>query len=257
MAIDFFPTIQKLLPKGRAFRLPFENDLYKFHQAQAKEPERICDFYVDVRDSGLPPNVPSDALDDWETFLGLMANSNLTDTERNERALGKLTAVGGQGPDYIQDQLQAAGFPIFVYENNPATGAREYITLLGDTGIQMNDFQLGDFTDRINPASLTGFLLANPPIWENEKDYLGSQLGDTNVEMNDFQLGEFTETLLIEFEYQIPADSATFIFFWFLAGPGGIFDFVDIPADRQNDFESLVFQLKPAHTWVIAQVNYV
>ena len=257
MAIDFFPTIQKLLPKGRAFRLPFENDLYKFHQAQAKEPERICDFYVDVRDSGLPPNVPSDALDDWETFLGLLANSNLTDAERNERALGKLTAVGGQGLDYIQDQLQAAGFPIFVYENNPAAGAREYITLLGDTGIQMDDFQLGDFTDRINPASLAGILLAGPPIYFNEIDYIGSMLNDTNVEMNDFQLGQFTTSLIKEFEYVIPADSATFIFFWFLAGPGGIFDFVDIPADREEDFKSLVFQLKPAHTWVIAQVNFV
>ena len=257
MAIDFFPTIQKLLPKGRAFRLPFENDLYKFHQAQAKEPERICDFYIDVRKSGIPPNVPVDALDDWDTFLGLPANSNLTDSERNERALGKLTAVGGQGPDYIQDQLQAAGFPVFVYENDPAAGAREYITLLGDTGIEMNDFQLGDFTDRINPASLTGFLLANPPIYFNEIDYLKSMLNDTNIEMDDFQLGDFTTSLIKEFEYVIPTNSATFIFFWFLAGPGGIYDFVDIPADRQTDFESLVYQLKPAHTWVIAQINLV
>ena len=257
MAIDFFPTIQKLLPKGRAFRLPFENDLYKFHQAQAKEPERICDFYVDVRDSGLPPNIPSDALDDWETFLGLLANSNLTDAERNERALGKLTAVGGQGPDYIQDQLQAAGFPVFVYENNPTAGARTYITLSNDTGIESNDFLSGDFTDRLNPNAVPGDLLANPPIWENEKDYIGCQSNDINIESNDFLSGEFTETLLIEFEYQISADSATFIFYWFIAGPGGIFDTIDLPADRQNDFESLVYQLKPAHTWVIANVNYV
>lgn len=257
MAIDFFPTIQKLLPKGRAFRLPFENDLYKFHQAQAKEPERICDFYIDVRDSGIPPNVPSDALDDWETFLGLLTNTNLTDAERNERALGKLTAVGGQGPDYIQDQLQAAGFPVFVYENNPISGARTYITLSGDTGIESNDFLSGDFTDRLNPETVPGDLLANPPIWKTEKDYIGCQSNDTNVESGDFLSGEFTETLLIEFEYQISAISATFIFYWFIAGSGGIFDTVDLPADRQTDFESLVFQLKPAHTWVIANVNYI
>lgn len=257
MAVEFFPAIKILLGKGRAFRLPFQNDLYKFHQAQAKEPERICEFYVDVRDSGIPPNIPSDALDDWETFLGLLTNSNLTDAERNERALGKLTAVGGQGPDYIQDQLQAAGFPVFVYENNPIAGARTYITLSNDTGIESNDFLSGDFTDRLNPVTVPRDLLANPPIWENEKDYIGCQSNDTNVESNDFLSGEFTETLLIEFEYQISADSATFIFYWFIAGAGGIFDTVDLPADRQTDFESLVYQLKPAHTWVIANVNYV
>jgi hypothetical protein len=257
MAIDFFPTIEKLLPKGKAFKLPFQNDLYKFHQAQAKEPNRLCAFFDDVRDSGTPPNIPVDALPDWETFLGLPFNSLLTDAERNERILGKLTAVGGQGPDYIQDQMQAAGFPVYVYENNPSMGAREFITLLGDTGIQMNDYQLGDFTDRINPATLGGILLANPPVWLNIKDYLGSSLGDTNIQMNDYELGEFSQTLIFEDEYSIPADSTTFVFFWFLAGPGGIYDFVDIPADREEDFKSLVYQLKPAHTWCIAQVNFV
>jgi uncharacterized protein YmfQ (DUF2313 family) len=256
MAQTFFPVIKKLLPKGRAFRLPYENSLYKFHQAQAKEPERICDFFVDVRDSGIPPNVPADALGDWETFLGLLTNTALTDTERNERILSKLTAVGGQGPDYIEKQLQDAGFPVYVYENNTAAGAREYITLSGDTGIQAGDFLSGDFTDRLNPNSVPGDLLANPPVYETRKDYIGSQSGDTGVESGDFQSGEYTETLLTAFEYQISADSATFVFYWFIAGPGGIYDTVTLPADRQNDFESLVYQLKPAHTWVIANVTY-
>ena len=257
MAVDFFPVIKQLLPKGRAFRLPFENDLYKFHKSQAEEPGRICTFYESVRDAGIPPSIPLAALNDWETFLGLPINSSLTVTERNERILGKLTAVGGQGPDYIQDTFQAAGFPVYVYENNPAMGAREYVTRLGDTGIEMGDFDLGDYTDRIDPRSLGGILYANPPIWLNKNNYLGSRLGDTNVEMGDFDLGQYTATLVFEFEYVIPSDSATFIFFWFLAGPGGIFDFVNIPADRQTDFENLIYQLKPAHSWVIAQVNYV
>ena len=254
----FFPVYKQLQPKGRAFLLPFEKDLYKFNKASAKQPDRISDFYVDVRSSGIPTtDMPGDSLTDWESDLGLLPNSALTGTQRQERIIGKYYSVGGQGPDYIQDRFQAAGFPVFVYENNPTAGAREYITLLGDTGIQMGDFQLGDFTDRINPASLGGILYANPPIFQTQKDYLGSMLGDTNVEMDDFLLGEFTATLSIEFEYQIPALSATYIFFWFLAGPGGIFDFVDIPADRQADFESLIFQLKPAHTWVIFQGQFV
>ncbi len=256
MARDFFPVIQKLLPKGRAFRLAYQNDLYKFHQAQAKEPGRICDFFVDVRNSGIPPNIPSDALSDWETFLGLLTNTALTDESRNDRILSKLTAVGGQGPDYIEKQLQDAGFPLFVYENNVQEGAREYITLLGDTGIEMNDFQLGDFTDRLNPNSVPGDLLANPPIFATSKDYIGSMLGDTDTELDDFELGEFSDTIFTEFEYKISADSETFVFYWFIAGEGGIFDTVDLPADRQDDFESLVYQLKPAHTWVIANVTY-
>ena len=253
---NWFKVIKGLLPAGQAFKLPFENDLYKFHKAQAEEPNRICDFYVDVRSAGIPTlDMPADSLTDWESYLGILTNSGLTDTQRRERIIGKYYSVGGQGPDYIEDRFQAAGFPVFVYENNPTLGAREYITLSGD--FLSGDALSGDFTDRLNPASLAGILYASPPIFTNQKDYLGSSLGDTNVEMGDFQLGEFSKTLIIEVEYSIPPDSATVIFFWFLAGPGGIFDFVDIPADRQNDFESLVFQLKPAHTWVIAQVNFV
>ncbi len=253
---NWFKVIKDLKPPGRAFRLPFENDLYKFHKAQAEEPNRVCDFYVDVRDSGIPTmTMPADSLPDWESDLGLITNTSLTDDQRRERIIGKYYSVGGQGPEYIQDRFQAAGFDVFVYENNPAAGARQYITLMND--FQLNDAQLGDFTDRIDPRTLAGILYANPPIYTNRKDYLGSSLGDTNVEMNDFELGEFSTTLIEEFEYTIPTDSATYIFFWFLAGPGGIFDFVNIPADKQADFESLIFQLKPAHTWVIAQVNFI
>ncbi len=252
----FFPVYKQLQPKGRAFLLPFENDLYKFNKASAKQPDRICDFYVDVRSSGIPTvDMPADSLTDWESDLGLLTNTGLTDAQRRERIIGKYYSVGGQGPDYIEERFQSAGFPVFVYENNPTLGAREYITRSG--AFDSGDALSGDFTDRLNPASLGGILYANPPIFTNRKDYLGSSLGDTNVEMGDFQLGEFSQTLIIEVEYAIPTDSATFIFFWFLAGPGNIFDFVDIDADRQADFENLIFQLKPAHTWVIAQVNFV
>ncbi len=250
----FFPVYKQLQPKGRAFLLPFENDLYKFNKASAKQPDRIYDFYVDVRSSGIPTvDMPADSLTDWESDLGLLTNTGLTDAQRRERIIGKYYSVGGQGPDYIEERFQSAGFPVFVYENNPAEGAREYITLSG--AFDSGDALSGDFTDRLNPASLAGILYANPPIFINLKDYIGSQSGDE--ESGDFLSGEFAQTLIIEIPYQIPTDSATFIFFWFLAGPGGIFDFVNIDADRQNDFESLVFQLKPAHSWCIAQVSFV
>jgi uncharacterized protein YmfQ (DUF2313 family) len=253
---NWFKVIKGLLSKGRAFKLPFNNPSYKFHKAQSKEPDRVCEYYTAVRNSGIPSiDMDIDSLNDWESDLGIPINSSLTNDQRIERIIAKYYSVGGQGPGYIQDRFQSAGFDVYVYENNPEVGARQYTTVLGD--FQSGDAQLGDFTDRIDPRSLSGYLLANPPIYINRKDYLGSQLGDTGSQMGSFQLGEFSKTLIEEFKYIISSDSSKYIFFWFLAGPGGIYDIVNIPADRQADFESLVYQIKPAHTWVIAQVNYV
>jgi hypothetical protein len=251
---NFLPTIKNLLPNGRAFRVFFDTMHEKILDASQLEAGRVKLFLDDIRDSGVPNgDLPANALDEWETFLGIPMNTNLTTAERRERITGKYTAQGGQGPDYIQDTMQAAGFPVYVVENIPSTtpSVRAYTSRLG--GITLGETTLGAYTNRVDPRSVSGTLIAGPAIFESEKIYSAS-LG--NMTLGETTLGAYVGTITQEVEYTIPAIPARYIYVWFLTGPNGLDDFVDIPLDRKQDFINQVLQIKPAHTWVIAQVNW-
>lgn len=252
--IDFFKTLKIILPQGSAYNLPVDSQHRELMEALSKEPERICDFFNDVLVSGIPGIIPSEALPDWEEFLALEKNDSLTNEERNERISGKLSAQGGQGPDYIQDTLQMAGYPLYVTENIPSISpsAKQYVATLG--GITLGETTLGSFTNRIDPRSEKGLLIAGPPVYTSERVYnftLGVHtLGETT-------LGDYTGTFTKEIEPVIPAIPSRFIFVWFLTGPGGVGDFVDISSDKKNDLIKQILLIKPAHTWVLVQVNFI
>lgn len=230
MAYNFLPTIKKLLPNGRAFRVFFDTMHEKILDGSQLEAGRVKTFIDNIRDAGIPNgNLPAGALSDWETFLGLSMNTALSNAERNERIKGKYAGQGGQGPDYIQDTLQAAGFPVYVLENIPKDnpGARAYSSTLGS--ISLGETTLGAYTDRINPIGISGTLIPGPPIWETEKIYAASLGGIT---LGETELGEYVGTITQEIPYEIPNIPSRFIFVWFLTGINGLNDFVDI--DRKS-----------------------
>jgi hypothetical protein len=252
---NFLPTIKKLLYDGRAFRVFFDTTHEKILDASQLEAGRVKIFSDNIRDSGIPNGeLPADSLEDWETFLGLPMNTSLTDQERNERIRGKYASQGGQGPDYIQDTLQAAGFPVYVIENIPSVepSVRAYTSRLG--GLNLGESTLGAYTDRIDPRSVGGLLIPGPAIWETERIY-SSSMG--NMTLGETKLGGYIGTITKEVPYVIPGIPSRFIFIWFLTGVNGLDDFVNIPQDRKQDFINQVIQIKPAHTWVIAQVNFI
>jgi hypothetical protein len=235
----FLRVLKNLSPKGRLFRLAFGSDADKFYRAHTAEYERLAERANLVRNAGLPGRIPEEALSDWEEFLNLLPGTRLSVQQQNKRIIGKYSQVGGQGPEYIQDILQKSGFPLYVYENRADEGVKTPLAVLGTASL--GSFTLGEYTDRIDPRSLAGHLYAGPPRFRNRKDYT---------------LGEPT-TVTEEVPYVISADSTKYIFFIFLAGPGGIYDFVDIPEERENDLKLLLYEIKPGNVWVLAQINLV
>ena len=217
--------LRQLLPKGRAFQAFFGTDWYNFIDGLSQEPSRIADFYEDVRNSGIPGLIPSDALSDWETFLNLTEIPTLTDAERNDRIKSKISQVGGGGPDYLEEILETEFDEDFeIIENlssllNPFTGAT-----MGNPEMTCGS---GATCTPIYP---NGILIAGPPTYIN---------GTTEI------------------EFVLPPDITLWPLIWFITGPLGYGDFVDLPADREDDFIKTVLALKPAHTWAIAQVNFI
>jgi hypothetical protein len=153
----------------------------------------------------------------------------LSSTERNERITGKYTAQGGQGPDYMEDTMQAAGFPVYVYENTfPYIDPHVLIT-----------------------AGAT--LIPGPPTYKanriNDLTLGGHTLGAKT-------LGAFLGTTISPVYKELPVDATVYGLVWFLAGPGVYTDVVNIPLVRQDDFIKQLLQIKPAHTWVVANINW-
>lgn len=252
--LDFSKTLRSLFPSGQVFRFFFGNQFRLFIDSLALMPERIITHADLIRDSGIPGYIPDDALSDWENFLNLDPDTTLTDEQRQYRISGKLATIGGQGKDYVQDVLQAAGFPVYVFENIASTepSARVYTAALGN--FQLGEVELGESSGRIDPRSLTGTLIYGAPIWETWKNYTAA-LG--NFQLGESQLAEYNGTETIEVEYTIPATASRFIFIWFICDAAGINHFVDIPIERKTDFKKLVNSIKPLHTWCLAQINWI
>ncbi len=249
--LDFAKTLRSLFPTGQVFKFFAGTTFRKFIDALAEMPERIITHADLVRDSGIPVNLPPESLSDWENFLALTPDSLLSDQQRSDRISGKIATIGGQGPEYLQDVLQAAGFPVYVVENSDSSGY-VYMSALGN--FQLGEIELGEYSGRIDPRSVTGHLIYGAPVWETWKNYT-TALG--NFELGDAELADYNGTETIPKVYVIPPTVNRFIFIWFLCGPMGINDFVDIPSERETDFRMLIESIKPVHTWVIAQVNFI
>ena len=109
-----------LLPTGRAWRLHIDRNLPRFLTALNTMPAAARTFadlvYLDL----LPQTTR--ALDEWDQQFNLPP-AMLTEQQRRDRLAGAWRATGGQSPHYIQNTLQAAGFPVFVHEWwNPNAG---------------------------------------------------------------------------------------------------------------------------------------
>lgn len=255
MGCDFKKTIKILLGPGRAWLAPDGGTVDKIFTALSKEPAVICNYANTVRDIGIPGRIPDEGLDYWESDLALKKDTSMTNAERNQRIVAKLTAVGGQGSDYIERVIQSAGFDMYITENNPISNpdVRNYTSTLG--GVTLGSgATLGGYTDRIDPRTVTGELIAGPNIIESIRNYSATLGGVTLGAQN---LGQYTSTQTIEYEYVIPAVPGRYIFVWFLHGPLGLNDFVDMSENMWLELRRIILEIKPAHTWCVAQVNIV
>ena len=254
--ILFNDILKSLFPKSLAFRFFNGTFLQKLITALSKEPDRIKLFFDKVRSSGIPDCdiLPYESLSDWETFLNIQKNSVLTDEQRCKRIEGKYVSQGGQGPDYIQDVLQSAGFPVYVFENivSGDPSFRNYTSRLG--GLSLGESFLGAYTDRIDPRNVDGLLIPGAPEWVTNKIYEATMGG---YSLGEGSLGDYIGTYTSEIERTIPSTPDKFVFIWFLCGKNGLNNFVDIPLEQREDFIKTVIQIKPSHTWALAQVNFI
>lgn len=223
--------IRQLLPTGRAFRMPSSGDLDKLFKGLAKSDERAVQAAKSVLDSVLPDNdnfTEEDATINEKRY-GLI-NSTATLEERKLAILRKIAHPGDIRPRqhylYIQDQLRAAGFDVYVHENLFFYGDGSYLNY--------------------TPEEISGGVLENV------------QHGD--MQHGDFQHDGVIDDKVVNYieEYFDRSFSVggTFMFTFFIGGAyAGIY--ANVSLSRKNEFRQLILKLKPAHTVAYLFINYI
>lgn len=222
-------------PKGRAFRIQPGSDLEKLHIGLGVSEAQAYSDAVAILDSILPDNdnfTTSDC-NDWERRLGLI-NSPLVPLA--DRKLAIKLAMNHPGDIkarqhylYLQGQLQAAGFDVYVFENRFAlypTGyeTRNPLVVSGGVGAyayQHGDFQHGDFQH-------------------------GSVYNPFNRVINSI---DEDEDALFDI-----GDNLRSTFF---VGGTPVGSFANVDVNRKDEFRQLILKIKPTQTVAYLFLNFV
>lgn len=239
MSLNIF---KHLLPRAQAWSLTISKQLRDFFDG-------LCHIVTDYKEFmdliwlDIFPSTTRE-LAEWETQWGLTAGA-LTEQERRDRLDATWKAIGGQDPRYIQDTLQAAGFPVFIHEwwELPATNP--------PVARDPRDFLEDEYT-----GGPKGYPLVNL-IQESSKAFT-CLCGEPLMEAGEDSAlcGEFSAFVLSQRTYNITSNPDTWPYYLYLGGET-FPTLAQIPASRRLEFERLCLKICPAQQWLGILVEYV
>lgn len=249
--------VAQLYPTGRAFKMVVDGYKEAMHRAIATQKAVLIADIQSTFDSALPDNANFTTADAtaWERRLGLITNTDVTLPDRKAAIQRKMNYPGKQPArshwQFIQSQLQLAGFGVYIHENRFSDGMGGYVTktpleLLADTGNQHGLYQMGDEQhEDIYPPALF--------------ELIYNQHGD--IQLGDVQHGQYYVykpkianhvTAADDLTFQIGTLRSTFFIGGVTAG-----SFASVPASREREFRELVLKFKPLNTVALLFINYV
>lgn len=268
-----FTTLQHLLPNARAWGLTATKQLRQFFEGLGGVQEDVKAFddgvYNDL-DPQLTRELPA-----WEKQFNLPA-TGLSEQDRRDRLEARWKALGGQDPQYIQETLQAAGFPVTVHEwwepvfGRPAGGsinndvspvARDPFQYLWDGAATRqfigsghdSAFCNGDSMFANSNDSPSGYPLVNKILIPG-----GPTLGSGHELMFAGGAVAYSGSGVSVFvfrQYEIPADPTKYPFFLYIGGE--IFpELATVSLSRKDEFEDLCLKICPTEQWLGILVDY-
>ncbi len=278
--MNFLNIIRHLLPKSESSKLTNSGDLNNssdkqltdFWEGMTGTPEDIKD-YTDLIYLDLFPQTTRE-LDLWEKQFNL-PDTGLTEQQRRDRLEGAWQSKGGQDPRYIQDTLQAAGFPVFLHEwwvpgtENPVgtngcvaprnpleflaqpDGSGAIFTLCDEDVMECGEDEAlcGNF------SSGEGYALVNKVYTASINEI--ALCGEDVMECGELeaQCANASGVNIARKEYTIPSDPAKWPYFVYF-GAETFPNMAVIPESRREEFEDLCLKICPLHLWIGLLVRY-
>lgn len=226
---------RQLYPTGRAFKMPYNGDLQKLHNGLAiSENQALLDARA-ILNSILPDNssFTADDATDWERRLGLVSNSAVSLADRKLAIQRKINHPGNiparQHYLYLEGQLQAAGFDLYVHENRFDLYPDTYETrtaLFVSSGLGLYPIQMGD--------------------WQHGDRQHGDNFDPTKLVINSID-----EDIDALFDIGDNLRSTFFI------GGATVGDFANVDEERKTELRQLILKIKPVQTVAYLFINYV
>jgi|SRR5687768_758549 len=225
---------KQLYPTGRAFRVAVDSYKLRLHNALAISEAQAYTDALSTLNSALPDNDDFTAEDAaaWEHRLGLITNEAVSLDDRKAAIIRKMNHPGTiparQHYLYLESQLQAAGFDVYVHENRFPLGGGAYETRTPE-----------DVTGGSAPMELQH---GNPPQHGDGQHGTGTW----NLIVNNLDED-------LDSTFNIGANlKSTF----FIGGPY-VGDYADVDANRKLEFRQLILKIKPVQTVGYLFINYV
>lgn len=193
----------------------------------------------------------------WERIYGLISTS-LTLEERKANILRRQSYPAGLeercNAAFIQAQLQAIGFDVYVIENRFwDSDLQEWYTIDPDDavseGVQLNNAYLGVSTLGGTTVETNYTICAN----HIEEDVDSEFFGETSPD-NQLGIAELGDTYLSNYS---PGDPDEYLKSTFFIGGSTLGEFANISEERKKEFRQTILKLKPAQTVAFLYINYI
>ncbi len=223
---------RQLYPTGRAFKMPDKSWLSTLNYALALREHKAFTDAVKIHNSILPDNASFSAEDasDWERRLGLIDGTGKNIEDRKLAIKRKMNHPGTikarQHFMYVQGQLQAAGFDVYVHENRFDDGMGGYVTQ--------------------NPLTITGGV-GFDDLQHGEVQHGVAQHGGNYSNICVNYIDEVQDS-----QFNVGANLRS----TFFIGGETLGDFAFIPLIRKDEFRQLILKLKPTQTVAYLFVSY-
>lgn len=220
---------KRLYPTGRVFGIPLDSVIEKVHIALNKSEADAANGALDILKTILPDNpffTEQDATD-WERRLAIRTRDGALLSDRKlaiqQKYATPSTIPARQHQQYLQGQLQAAGFSVYVHENRTpdGSGGWETIPIGAITGANFGSISFGstNFGSGIDTLDI----IANYVDVDRDNDFV------------------------------LPDDvSATFFVGGMVLGSSATVD-----STRIEEFRQLILSIKPVNTVAILLITYV
>lgn len=233
----FLRVFQHLLPRGTAWRLTITKTLRKFFEGLTTAPAAARDFVDEVHRDAFPATTRE--LAEWENQFGIVPQGN--DAARRLELAAHWAAQGGQDPKYLQDTLQAAGFPLYIHEwwsSGPPYVARDP----------------RDYT--VQPL-IGSYQCTGAAFLADQPQCTGS--GSTQPQCNAFLVNEpgyiVNRDLTPRAPPPVPDDPAFWPYFLYF-GAATFPNKVTLAIGQREALERLVLKICPMQQWLVMRVDY-
>ncbi len=246
-------TIKRLNVKGVI--TDFGSTGLALYRGIATEFNRVKDYYATIAESSVPNNSMSNlTIDDYESKYGITSVNAATDTDRIGRIIERASENGNGGADWLEEQIQKAGFQLYVHVNERIQGEAP----------QFADFQFGlqvqfgaqDLYQ--DPRLVPGELLASSP---------SGNIGPQFLQFGDFQFGTQVQFGTLDEDFAnprpiipiVPADPSLWGYVFFLSPfedrLATNVELLPITVSEWAFLKRMLLQTKFTRNWCVVQVT--